>query len=197
MIVLNKADVCDDVAGRVADVSNVAPGIPVRVLSALNRGGIESLTPLLEPGMTVALIGSSGVGKSTLVNALLGWQRQQTNAVRDDDQRGRHTTTVRELVPTEWGALLIDSPGMRSVGMWDSEDGLAGAFADVDAFAAQCRFNDCSHEGEPGCAVAAAIAGGQLPRSRLDSSASWGGRRPLRRARPTPACAPASAGAGR
>jgi ribosome biogenesis GTPase / thiamine phosphate phosphatase len=169
VIVLNKADVCDDVAGRVADVGNVAPGIPIRVLSALNRGGLDSLTPLLEPGKTVALIGSSGVGKSTLVNALLGWQRQQTNAVRDDDQRGRHTTTVRELVPTEWGALLIDSPGMRSVGMWDSEDGLAGAFADVETFAAQCRFNDCLHEGEPGCEVTAAIADGRLPASRLDS----------------------------
>src|SRR4051794_21035130 len=169
VVVLNKADLCADVGARVAEVGGVAPGIPIRVLSALNGRGVESLTPLLAPGMTVALIGSSGVGKSTLVNALLGWDRQDTGAVRQDDQRGRHTTTVRELLPMASGALLIDSPGMRSVGMWDAGDGLAGAFTDVESFAADCRFNDCSHDGEPGCAVAAAIDDGRLSHSRLDS----------------------------
>ena len=169
VIVLNKADVCDDVGGRVADVTSVAPGIPIRVVSARTGLGVESLTPLLEPGMTVALIGSSGVGKSTLVNALLGWQRQDTGPVREGDQRGRHTTTVRELMPTESGALLIDSPGMRSVSLWEAEEGLGEAFADVESFAAQCRFNDCRHAGEPGCAVETAISDGRLPRSRLDS----------------------------
>jgi ribosome biogenesis GTPase len=169
VIVLNKADVCDDVAGRVADASAVAPGVPVRVVAARDGSGLASLTPLLEPGSTVALLGSSGVGKSTLVNALLGWQRQQTGDVRADDQRGRHTTTARELVRLESGALLIDSPGMRSVGMWDSEEGVAAAFADIDALAADCRFTDCAHDGEPGCAVTAAIDDGRLAVARLES----------------------------
>ena len=169
VIVLNKADLCEDVAERVAAVSMIAPGVPVRVLSARDGTGLDSLTPLLEPGKTIALIGSSGVGKSTIVNALLGWDRQSTGAVREDDQRGRHTTTMRELVVTPSGALLIDSPGMRSVGMYEIEEGLADAFSDVDAFASQCRFSDCTHESEPGCAVKAAISAGSLSASRLAS----------------------------
>lgn len=169
VIVLNKADVCDDVAGRIADATLVAPGVSVRVISALERQGLESLTPLLLPGKTVALLGSSGVGKSTVVNALLGYERQETGAVRADDQRGRHTTTSRELLLMPGGALLIDSPGMRSVGMWEIEPGLADAFADIDHIAADCRFSDCTHEGEPGCAVLSAIADGSLPRERFES----------------------------
>jgi ribosome biogenesis GTPase len=169
VIVLNKADVCDDIAGRVADAALVAPGVPVRVVSALEGDGMDSLTPLLEPGKTVALLGSSGVGKSTIVNALLGYERQPTGAVRPDDQRGRHTTTSRELLVMPSGALLIDSPGMRSVGMWEIEEGLADAFRDVEHFAAECRFSDCTHNGEPGCAVQRAIADGALPAARLDS----------------------------
>jgi len=169
VVVLNKADVCDDVASRVADVGVVAPGVPVRVLSAREGSGLETLAPLLEPGKTVALLGSSGVGKSTIVNALLGYERQQTRDVREDDQRGRHTTTMRELLVTPTGALLIDSPGMRSVGMWGIEDGLADAFADIAALALSCRFNDCTHGSEPGCAVQRAIGAGELPPSRLES----------------------------
>jgi ribosome biogenesis GTPase len=169
VIVLNKADVCDDVAGRIADATLVAPGVPVRVISALEGDGLDSLTPLLQPGRTVALLGSSGVGKSTIVNALLGYERQATGAVRADDQRGRHTTTSRELLLMPTGALLIDSPGMRSVGMWEIEPGLADAFADIDAIAADCRFSDCTHESEPGCAVLRAIDDGSLPRARFES----------------------------
>jgi ribosome biogenesis GTPase len=169
VIVLNKADVCDDVPGRIADATLVAPGVPVRVISALERVGLESLTPLLEPGKTVALLGSSGVGKSTIVNALLGSARQATGEVRADDQRGRHTTTSRELLAMPSGALLIDSPGMRSVGMWEIDEGLADAFRDVEHFAAECRFSDCSHGTEPGCAVQRAIAEGALPAARLES----------------------------
>lgn len=169
VIVLNKADLCEDVAGRVTDVASVAPGVPIRVLAARAGVGLESLTPLIEAGRTVALLGSSGVGKSTIVNALLGWERQQTSEVRPDDQRGRHTTTARELLVTPSGALLIDSPGMRSVGMWEAESGLADAFADVEIFAAECRFSDCDHGPEPGCAVRAAISDGRLPAARLDS----------------------------
>jgi ribosome biogenesis GTPase len=169
VIVLNKADKCDDVAGRIADTAAVAPGVPIRAVSATAGDGIDSLAPLLEPGKTVALLGSSGVGKSTLTNALLGWERQVTNAVREDDQRGRHTTTMRELIVVPSGALLIDSPGMRSVGMWEVEEGLDDAFADVEAFAARCRFSDCTHGVEPGCAVQAAIVTGELPVDRLAS----------------------------
>lgn len=169
VIVLNKADVCDDVAGRTADVATIAPGVPIRVLSALDGTGLDSVLPLLEPGKTVALIGSSGVGKSTIVNALLGWDRQSTGAVRVGDQRGRHTTTMRELVVTPTGALLIDSPGMRSVGMWDIDEGLADAFSDIEALANECRFSDCAHDSEPGCAIQAAILDGTLLASRLES----------------------------
>jgi ribosome biogenesis GTPase / thiamine phosphate phosphatase len=168
-IVLNKADVCDDAAARVADVHAVAPGVPVRVISALEGRGMESLAPLLEAGRTVALLGSSGVGKSTIVNSLLGWQRQQVNEVRADDQRGRHTTTNRELLLTPSGALVIDTPGMRSVGMWDADEGIEAAFADVETLASACRFSDCAHRSEPGCAVQSAIASGQLPAARLHS----------------------------
>jgi ribosome biogenesis GTPase len=169
VIVLNKADVCDDVPGRIADVASIAAGVPIRVLSAKGGTGLESLTPLLEPGKTVALLGSSGVGKSTIVNEILGYERQATGAVRDDDQRGRHTTTMRELLVTPSGALLIDSPGIRSVGMWDADEGISDAFADVTAAAANCRFTDCQHGTEPGCGVQAAIRDGTLSRARLES----------------------------
>ena len=131
--------------------------------------GFDALTPLLDAGKTVALIGSSGVGKSTIVNHLLGFERQATSAVRDGDQRGRHTTTSRELVATPGGTVLLDSPGMRSVGMWEADEGLADAFADISALAEQCRFSDCTHAAEPGCAVQAAISVGTLPAQRLAS----------------------------
>ncbi len=169
VIVLNKADLCADVVERLADVQSVAPGVPIRSISALTGAGLETITPLIEPGRTMALLGSSGVGKSTIVNALLGWQRQVTGAVRADDQRGRHTTTIRELLVTPSGALLIDSPGMRTVGMWDADEGLSATFGDIDELAAGCRFSDCGHRAEPGCAVRAAIESGSLPAERLSN----------------------------
>jgi ribosome biogenesis GTPase len=169
VIVLNKADLAEDLGAKLADVAAIAPGVPIRAVSARDGTGFDALTPLLGQGKTVALIGSSGVGKSTIVNHLLGFERQATGAVREGDQRGRHTTTSRELVTTPSGAVLLDSPGMRSVGMWDVDEGLADAFADITALAENCRFSDCTHAAEPGCAVQAAINDGTLPAQRLAS----------------------------
>lgn len=170
VVLLNKADLADDAAARVAEVEAVAPGVPVRAIAARERRGLESLTPWLVPGRTVALLGSSGAGKSTLVNALLGVERQAVRDVREDDSRGRHTTTRRELVPLPGGAILLDTPGMRELQLWGGEESLAGAFPEIEALAPLCRFRDCRHDGEPGCAVLGAVAVGDLAPSRL---ASW------------------------
>ncbi len=169
VVILNKADVADDLDARRAEVEAVAMGVPVVAISARERAGLEALAPWLVPGATVALLGSSGVGKSTIVNALLGEERQATQEVRQDDSRGRHTTASRELVPLPGGALLLDTPGMRVLTPWAGEEGLDGAFADVVALAAGCRFRDCGHADEPGCAVLAAVAGGALDPARLES----------------------------
>ena len=169
VIVLNKADLCDDVAARVSQVSAVAGNAPVHHVSALTHDGLTGLLRYLAPGRTVCLLGSSGVGKSTLANALLGAEVQLVRDVREDDERGRHTTTGRELFVLPTGALLIDTPGLRSVGLWDADDGVDATFADIDALAQACRFNDCRHEREPGCTVQAAIASGDLSASRLES----------------------------
>jgi ribosome biogenesis GTPase / thiamine phosphate phosphatase len=169
VIVLNKSDACDDLLGRLLAVESVAPGVRVLAVSARDGSGLDAVGALLAPGLTFALLGSSGVGKSTLVNALLGWERQLTADVRADDQRGRHTTTLRELLPMPGGALLIDNPGMRAVGMWEAEDGLGAAFAEIEAAAADCRFSDCSHATEPGCAVQTGIREGSLSAHRLES----------------------------
>jgi len=168
VIVLNKADICDDVPGRSADVAQIAPGVPIRVLSALDGLGLDSLTPLLEAGKTIALIGSSGVGKSTILNRLLGTEQQRTQDVRADD-RGRHTTTHRELVPLPGGGLVIDTPGIRELQLWDADEGLGSTFADIEALAEACRFTDCRHETEPGCEILRALGDGSLTEERLES----------------------------
>ena len=170
VVLLNKADAALDPAGARLAAEAVAPGIDVRLISARTGLGVAELTrDHLAPGRTSVVLGSSGVGKSTLLNALLGEERARTAAVRADDSRGRHTTTHRELHRLPGGGLLIDTPGIRSLGVAGADDGLAPAFADVADFAAACRFADCRHEAEPGCAVLAAVDDGRLSPDRLAS----------------------------
>ena len=168
VIVLTKADLCPDVAHYLRAIEPLAIGVDIVVSSALERDGYEKLLPYIPEGKTVALTGSSGVGKSTLINRLLGEDRLETNGLRNDD-RGRHTTTRRELFLLRQGGLIIDTPGMRELGMWDAEDGLEKSFSDIERLASRCRFRNCSHTGEPHCAVQAAIADGTLTRDRLRS----------------------------
>jgi len=171
LVVLNKADLRAPAErdALVAETAAVAPGVAVIALSAATGEGVEALDASLRPGRTIALIGSSGAGKSTLVNRLLGSERQRTAAVRDGDSRGRHTTTHRELIPLPGGALLVDTPGLRELQLWAAPEAVEGTFADVEALAASCRFGNCRHEEEPGCAVLAAVAAGTLPAERLTS----------------------------
>ncbi|HEY7735568.1 MAG TPA: ribosome small subunit-dependent GTPase A [Candidatus Limnocylindrales bacterium] len=169
LLVLNKADLDADVEGHRVAAQAVAPGVEVIAISAHTGAGLDDLRMRLRPGRTAVILGSSGVGKSTLLNALLGTGRQLTGAVREDDQRGRHTTTARELVVLPSGALLIDTPGLRSLDVAGAADGMDAAFADVAELARSCRFQDCRHAGEPGCAVTASIAAGNLAAERLAS----------------------------
>jgi ribosome biogenesis GTPase / thiamine phosphate phosphatase len=166
--VLTKADLSADAEAAAALVSSVTFGVPVHIVSAVTGDGVDGLAALLTEGRTAALVGSSGVGKSTLVNRLCGRDRQATAEVREDG-RGRHTTTRRELVLLPSGGCLIDTPGMRELTLWDAQEGLGQAFEDVEELAAACRFSDCGHRTEPGCAVRTAIAAGTLPAGRLES----------------------------
>jgi ribosome biogenesis GTPase len=168
-LVLNKMDECADPQARAAELERVALAAEVYLLSAKTGQGVEELEKILLPGQTFVLLGSSGVGKSTLANRLLGESRQEVQPVREGDSRGRHTTTARELFVLPGGALLMDTPGLREMQLWDAEEGLAEVFADIDALGAQCRFADCKHEAEPGCAVRAALNAGTLDEGRLES----------------------------
>jgi ribosome biogenesis GTPase len=168
VVVLTKTDLADDVAGATLEVESVAPGVEVHAISSITGEGVEALRALLAPNRTAVLVGSSGVGKSTLVNRLLGEERQAVADVRADG-RGRHTTTHRELLPVPGGGLLLDTPGMRELGLWAEEESLESAFDDVAELAAACRFSDCTHVHEPGCAVRAAVEEGRLDAARLAS----------------------------
>ncbi len=170
VVVLNKADLCTELPERLAETEAVAVGVPVLTMSAEDGSGVDTLVPHLPARKTAALLGSSGVGKSTLINRLLGVKRMATGAVREDDQRGRHTTTHRELVILPSGAILVDNPGMRQVGLWGEDADLDNAFADIEEISRGCRFADCRHGSEPGCAVRAALDEGSLDRERY---ASW------------------------
>ena len=167
VIVLNKADLCRDPAARVAEVRAIAGNAPIHVTDCIANAGVESVEQHLGPGRTTAFLGSSGVGKSTLINRLLGSDRQRTQSVRMADSRGRHTTVYRELIVRPAGGLIIDTPGMRELQSWDADRALEDAFADVEALAEGCRFRDCRHLAEPRCAVRAAVREGRLPASRL------------------------------
>lgn len=167
VVVLTKADLCDDVLGAIAEFSTVAPGVDIHAVSVVTDVGLDELEVYLRGNKTIALLGSSGVGKSTLVNRLAG-SNMKVKSIRSDG-KGKHTTTHREMIIVPEGGVIIDTPGMREVQLWDADEGLDNTFADIAAFAADCRFNDCAHDGEPGCAVAAALATGALDPERLES----------------------------
>ena len=169
VVVLTKADLAEDVDAYRTKAASVAGGADIRAVSARTGCGLDGLGKYLQPGKTLVLLGSSGVGKSSLVNALAGEELMAEGGIRLQDGRGRHTTTHRELIRLPGGALIIDTPGMREMGLWEAEEGLTDAFADVEQFLGRCRFSDCRHEKEPGCAVRAALRSGELDRSRWES----------------------------
>lgn len=167
VIVLNKVDLCPEIDRCLAEVETVALGVPIVSLSAINRQGLEALQTYLLPSCTVALLGSSGVGKSTLTNQLKGKAVQAVQPVRRGDDRGKHTTTHRELFLLPTGSLIMDTPGMRELQIWAGDEALDETFADIEQLAQQCRFRDCQHTNEPGCAVQQALDDGSLSSSRL------------------------------
>lgn len=168
VIVLTKADLTTDTDRALAEVQSIAFDVPVHAISSKTGAGLDGVRAYLQPGVTGALLGSSGVGKSTLVNALVKEELLETRQIREDG-RGRHTTTRRQLVQLPGGGLVIDTPGIRELQLWTADEGLEEAFEDVIELTTQCRFSDCAHETEPGCAIRAALEDGTLDRERWES----------------------------
>ena len=169
VLVLNKADACKNLQEKSEQMEKVAMGVPVCAVSAKTGQGFESLSEFLISGQTFVLLGSSGVGKSTILNRLMGRAIQNVREVRRSDNRGRHTTTARQMFVMPSGALLMDTPGLRELQLWDAEEAISQAFADIDALASRCKFTDCGHGEEPGCAVKSAIGRGDLDLGRLEN----------------------------
>ena len=168
VVVLTKADLCADLPQKQREVGAIAMGVEILTTSAMESDGYRQIMPYITEGRTVAFVGSSGVGKSTLINRLLGEERLATDGLRNDD-KGHHTTTHRELLVLPNGAMVIDTPGMRELGMWDAASGVEQTFGDIEELAARCRFRNCSHSSEPGCAVRAALESGHLDTGRWQS----------------------------
>jgi ribosome biogenesis GTPase / thiamine phosphate phosphatase len=169
IIVLNKADLCDDIDQRINEVQSIAKDVPIVSMSALYDQGLEAFEKYLPKKSTAVLLGSSGVGKSTIINHLMGQHIQATQGVRESDSHGRHTTSHRELMMLEWGAMLIDTPGLRELQLWGETQSVQDTFQDITELAAACKFTDCSHDTEPGCAVSQALQDGYLDQGRYES----------------------------
>lgn len=169
VVILTKADLVEDPGQQLRAVQESVPGVEVVAVSAHTGQGLEALEAYLRPGRTLVFLGSSGVGKSSLVNVLAGGEIMAVSGIREEDSRGRHTTTHRQLILLPCGAMIIDTPGMRELGMWNADEGLAEAFGDIEELLLSCRFSDCSHTGEPGCAVTAALEFGSLSPQRWES----------------------------
>jgi ribosome biogenesis GTPase / thiamine phosphate phosphatase len=169
VVILTKPDLTADLPLRAAEAAAVAGATPLHVVNPKRNEGVDQVAAYLAPGRTGALLGSSGVGKSTILNRLAGSERQKTREVREADSKGRHTTTHRELIVLPGGGMIIDTPGMRELQLWDASEGIRETFEDVESIAAACHFTDCRHRDEPRCAVKAAVAAGELPAARLES----------------------------
>jgi ribosome biogenesis GTPase / thiamine phosphate phosphatase len=183
VIILSKADLTESLEEVTREVEQVAAGVPVHAISSKLNEGLEPLYQYIGPGLTIGFIGSSGVGKSTLINRLLGKEQQKTQEVREEDSKGRHTTVHRELIVLPQGGLLIDTPGMRELQLWDVGEGLTDTFADIETVARDCHFGDCRHENEPVCAVKTAVADGMLDAKRLESYKNLQKEKELQRSR--------------